>query len=162
MDPLLVGLGVVGILLGLAGIIMPVLPGSLLVWLATAGTLLAHRADTLAWTLTVVLALLALAGSVATVVLPARTGLAGDAARGSFALGALGALVGFVVLPVLGVVVGFFVGLLVGERVRYGDWPPARAAALRVLRSYGVGVLVDLVAALLMAVVWVIAVVARS
>lgn len=162
MDPLLVALGAIGILLGLAGIVVPVLPGSLLVWVATAGTLLLHRADAVAWILTLLLGLLALTGQVATVVLPARTGLAGGAARSSFAVGAAGAVVGFVVLPVLGIVIGFLVGLLIGERLRHGAWAPARAATGRVMRSYGVGVLVDLGVALTMAVVWAVAVLARS
>jgi uncharacterized protein len=162
MDPVLVGLGIAGILLGLAGVLIPVVPGSFVVWLATAGTLLLHRADAIAWVLALLLGLLAVSGSLATIVLPARAGLASGAARRSFLLGAAGALLGFFLLPVLGAVIGFLAGLLVGERLRRGALAPARAAIGRVITSYGVGVAVDLAAALLMALIWVIAVVARS
>lgn len=158
MDPALVVLGIIGILVGLAGIVLPVVPGSLIVWLATAGTFLLHRADAVGWTFAILVGLLALLGSAATVVLPARSGLAGGAARSSFALGGLGALVGFFVLPIAGAVAGFLLGLLVGERQRLGDWEPALSVTGRVVRSYGLGVLVDLCVAIVIAVVWVVAV----
>lgn len=162
MDPLLVVIGVLGILVGLVGIVVPILPGSIVVWLATAGTLLAHRADAAAWMLVVVLAALSLGGSLATVVLPARTGMAGGAARSSFALAGIGAVLGFFLLPVLGFVVGALVGLFLGERLRFGATDPAVRSTGRVLRSYGIGVLVDLAAAITMVVIWVIAVLVRT
>lgn len=162
MDPLLVVVGVIGILVGLAGIVVPVLPGSIIVWLATAGTLLAHRADAAAWMLVVVLAVLSLAGSLATVVLPARTGMAGGAARSSFALAGIGAVLGFFLLPVLGFVVGALAGLFVGERLRFGETHPAIRSTGRVLRAYGIGVMVDLAAALTMVAIWVVAVFVRT
>lgn len=157
MEPLLIAVGAVGVLVGLAGVVLPVLPGSLIVWLATAGTLLLHRADGVAWTLTVVLALLGVVGSIAQVALPARTGVK-DVPASSTLWALAGAVVGFFVLPALGFVVGAMAGLLVGERQRLGDWAPAWSSALRLARSYGIGVLVDLVLAIAMVLVWVAAI----
>lgn len=162
MDPLLVALGVVGILVGLVGVVLPVLPGSLVVWVATAGTLLLHRPDAVALALTVGLGALSLAGSLATLVLPTRTGWAGGASRSSFALAAVGGVLGFFLLPVLGFLIGALAGLVVGEWRRLGEWRPAWGSTLRVLGSYGIGVLVELGVALVMVAVWVTAVVVRA
>lgn len=159
MDPLLIVLGIIGILVGLAGIVLPVVPGSLVVWLATAGTFLLHRSDAVGWGFAAALAVLAIAGSAATYILPARTGLASGAAPSSLAVAVVAAIIGFFVIPVAGVIVGFLVGLLLAERARHGDWVQARRATGQVVGAYGIGVLIDLASALVMASVWVIAVV---
>jgi uncharacterized protein len=162
VELLLVLVGIVGILAGLYGVVVPVLPGLLLVWLGTAGTLLLHRADTTAWIVAGVLTVLFLIGTAATIVLPARTGRQGGASRRSFLLAAVGGVVGFFVLPVLGFLVGALAGLLLGEQQRLGDWGAARSSAWGVLRAYGIGVAIELVLGLTMAAIWVVTVVFRS
>ena len=73
--------------------------------------------------------------------------------------GALAGLVGFFVIPVVGLLVGFPVGVYVAERARVGAdlaWPSTKAA----LRALGVSILLELVAGVLAAGVWVVGVVA--
>jgi uncharacterized protein len=159
--PLLL-LGIVGILVGLFGVVVPVLPGLLFVWLGTAGTILLHRADTVGWLVTGLLTVLFLLGTAVTIWLPARTGRQGGASPRSFVYAGIGGAVGFFVIPVLGFLVGALLGLLIGEQQRLGEWAPARASTGRVLRAYGIGVVIELVLALTMAATWVVTIVVRG
>ena len=61
-------------------------------------------------------------------------------------VGGLCAVVGFFVIPVVGALVGFPIGVYVAERVRVGAdgaWPSTKAA----LKAVGVSILIELAAA---------------
>lgn len=163
MSDLALGLvGAVGILAGLVGVVAPVVPGLWVVLVAGAGTLLLQQPGPLAWTVAVVLLALAVVGSVLSAVLPARRAAAGGAPRSTLALALVGAVVGFFVLPVLGLLVGGVLGLLVAEQQRLGAWAPAWASARGVLRAYGVGVLLELGVGVVMAALWLVVFLARA
>jgi uncharacterized protein len=163
VEPLVIALALVVMVVGLVGVVVPVLPGLLLVWLAGAGTMLYLETDTAGWTVAILLTLLFALGSGATIWLPARQGRRGGVPLRSLLVALLGAVVGFVVLPVVGFLVGAFAGLLVGEQQRLGgDWTAARASVGQVLRAYGVGVVVELVVGVLMIATWLVALVVRS
>jgi hypothetical protein len=74
-------------------------------------------------------------------------------------VGGLVAIVGFFVIPVVGMLVGFPIGIYVAERVRVGAdgaWPSTRAALIALAHS----ILIELLAALLATAVWISGVVA--
>jgi hypothetical protein len=69
-------------------------------------------------------------------------------------VGGLCAVVGFFVIPVVGALVGFPIGIYLAERIRVGAagaWPSTKAA----LRAVGVSILIELAAAVAATVVWV-------
>ncbi len=75
----------------------------------------------------------------------------------SLVVGGMVAIVGFFVVPVVGVLIGFVLGIYVSEVQRVGArmaWPSTQAA----LRAVGVSMLLELTSALLAAVVWIIGV----
>jgi uncharacterized protein len=109
-----------------------------------------------------VLTLLFAAGSGATLWLPARQGRRGGVPLRSLVAAVVGAVVGFVVIPVLGFLVGGFAGLLYAEKQRLGDWDPALSSVGKVLRAYGIGVVVELAVGVVMIGTWLVAVVARG
>lgn len=163
MSDLLLGvLGAGGVLLGIVGVLVPVLPGLVVVWLATVGTLLALGTSGPVWAVVVLLTVLAAGGTVASTVLPARRAAADGAPARSLGLAAAGAVVGFVVIPVLGLLVGGVLGLLLAERQRLGDWSPAWTSSRRVLASYGIGVLLEVAAGLVMGGLWLVTFVLRA
>lgn len=160
MNDLALGLiGAVGVLVGLLGVLVPVVPGLLLVWLATAGTLLVGSRSPLVWGVVVVLSVLAIIGSVASVVLPARRTHADGAPPRTLGSALVGAIIGFFVVPVVGLVIGAAVGLLLAERGRLGEWDPAWTSTRRLVGAYGVGVLVEFGAGMTMAGLWLVALV---
>ena len=161
-DVVLGVLGAVGVLAGLVGTFMPVLPGLVVVFLAAAATLLLQGTGPLAWTVVALLGVLALAGSVLSTVLPARRAATGGAPASTLWLAGVGAVVGFFVLPVLGLLVGGVVGLMLAEQRRLGAWGPAWDSSRSVLAAYGVGVLLEVAVGVLMGLLWLVVFVARA
>jgi uncharacterized protein YqgC (DUF456 family) len=161
VDPVLLVLAVLVMLVGLIGVIVPVLPGLLLVWVATAGTTLYLGADAAGWTVAAVLSVLFVVGTAATIWLPTRHGRRGGVPLRSLGIAALGAVVGFFVVPVLGFLVGAAGGLLVAEYQRLGDWAPAWRSVGGIVRAYGIGVLVELVVGVTMIAIWAVAMLVR-
>ncbi|MEU1041468.1 DUF456 domain-containing protein [Streptomyces sp. NPDC005551] len=152
---LLVG---VVISLGLAGVLVPGVPGSWLVWAAVLWWAL-EDPRRLSWTVLVgatAVLLLSLASRWA--MPPRRLRASGATARMAVYAGA-GALLGFVVLPVLGAVPGFLGGVYLSERLRLGRHAEAVAALRTAMRSGGWSVLTELFACLLIAGAWVAAVI---
>jgi hypothetical protein len=68
-------------------------------------------------------------------------------------------IVGFFVIPVVGLVIGFVLGVYLAEHRRVGPaaaWPSTREA----LRAVGVSILIELAAGVVAALAWVAGVVA--
>ena len=146
------------IAVGIAGIIVPVLPGTLLVMAAILVWALEVGTST-GWLVFAVCAALLVGGSVVKYLVPGRRLKASGVPHRTLLVGALLAFVGFFVIPLVGMFVGFVLGVYVAERARVGAagaWPSTVGA----LRAVGVSILIELVAAFLAALAWVVGVVA--
>ncbi len=141
-------------LVGLAGVVIPILPGVVLVGVAAIVSTFVLGISASGWLMVVTIALITLGGAGASIALPARKGLSGDAARSSLALAAALGVVGFFVIPIVGLPVGALGGLYLGELQQHHDRRRAWASTRQVLRAYGLGVLVEFGAALLIIVIW--------
>lgn len=147
----------VAIAVGIAGIIVPVLPGTVLVMAAVLVWALQVGTST-AWVVFAVATLLLVAGTVVKYLVPGRRLKAAGVPNRTLVVGGLLAFVGFFVIPVVGMFVGFVLGVYASERSRVGAqqaWPSTVAA----LRAVGVSILIELVAAFLAATTWVVGVV---
>ncbi len=145
------------VLVGLFGIVVPVLPGTLLV---LGGFLVwaSEQSTTESWTVFALATAILVAGTVVKYLVPGRR-LKAAVPTSTLVVGGLFALVGFFVIPVVGMLVGFPIGIYVAERARVGAagaWPSTRAA----LRALAHSILIELVAALLATAVWIGGVVA--
>lgn len=161
MELLILGLALAVMVVGMLGVVVPVMPGLLLVWLAACLSLLWQAGDTTGWMLVGLQTVLFALGTVATIYLPARTGRAGGFGARSAATTLLGAALGFVLVPVIGLLLGAAVGLYLGERSRLADHDAGLASTGQVLRAYGLGVLVELVLGTVMIATWLVAVLLR-
>ena len=157
---LVVTLVAIAIAVGVAGTVVPLVPGLGLV----AGAALAYGifegfgvGGGIAFG---VIVALAVAGSAAGVVLPRRAAGGAGAPRSSLLVGALGAVIGFFALPIVGLPVGGAVGIFVGELARSGDRAVAWRTTKATLKGFGAATLVQLAAGLAMAMTWVVWVVA--
>lgn len=151
---LLVGLA---ILVGLVGVVVPALPGLVLV-LAAIAVWSIERQDAAAWwVLGLVIALFA-AGQVAKYLLPGRSLKDAGVPNRSLLAGALLGVVGFFVVPVVGLPVGFVLGVYLAERARLRSHRAAWPSTLHTLKAAGWSILIELAAGLLMAGVWLVAV----
>jgi uncharacterized protein YqgC (DUF456 family) len=141
---------------GIAGIIVPVLPGTLLVlgailvWALEIGT-------STGWVVFGVCAALLVGGTVVKYLVPGRSLKAAGVPNRTLLVGAALAFVGFFVIPLVGMFIGFVLGVYLAERGRVGA-TQAGPSTRRALKAVGVSILIELVAAFLAAVTWVVGV----
>ncbi|MDP3890157.1 DUF456 domain-containing protein [Nocardioides sp.] len=154
LTDLLVGLVVA---VGLVGIVVPVLPGSLLigaailVWAVLVGT-------TTGWVVFAVAAALLATGTVVMYLVPGRRLSTYGVPTRTLVAGGVAAVIGFFVVPVIGLLLGFVAGVYAAESARLGAsraWPSTKQALL----AAGLSVLIELTAGLLATVTWVVGVV---
>lgn len=148
----------VALAVGLAGILVPLLPGSalifaaILVWALTIGT-------AGGWAVLAVATVLLLGGTVVKYAVPGKRLKDAGIPASTQWIGAAVAIVGFFVVPVVGIVLGFVLGVYLAEHRRVGSaqaWPSTKHA----LRAVGLSILIELTAGLLATLTWVVGVVA--
>ncbi len=141
------------IVVGVAGIIIPVLPGSiliiisLLVWAIVLGS-------PLGWTVFGIGVVLAAAGMASSAVLTGRVMKERSIPGRSVVFGLALGVVGFFVIPVVGLLVGFAVGLFLSEYARQREIKPAVSSSVAALKATGLGMLAEFGFASLAAGTW--------
>ena len=150
VEELIIGLF---ILAGLVGIVVPILPGALLV--LGAITVWAFQLNSPAGWATFAVAVLAIGLSqVVKYLVPGRRLKAAGISNGTLLLATALGIVGFFVVPVVGLFVGFVLGVYAGERQRLGGdlaWPATKAA----LRAVGLSIMIELAGCLVATGAWV-------
>lgn len=147
------------IAVGLAGILVPLLPGTLLIWLAIAVWALVESTTT-SWVVLGVVTLLLGAGILIKYLWPVKRMRAADVSGKTLAAGGLLGVVGFFVVPVAGLVVGFVGGIYLAELAQRRDRRRAWAATVHAVKGVALSVGVELAAGLLATATWVIGVLA--
>ena len=144
---------------GLAGIVVPVLPGLGLVW---AGVVVwaVGRGDAWGWGTVALVTVIVAAGSVVKYLVPGRRLKRGGIPGHSLLLGAVLGVVGFFVVPVVGLFLGFVLGIYLSERVRLGDHRQAWVSTRKALGAAGWSILIELGTGMAAATVWVTAAIA--
>ena len=156
METVLLGLVM---LVGLLGVVVPLLPGTALVLGAgVVWAALVVDGGTTRWVVLAAMAALFAAGLVLKYALPGRH-LAGRLPRRTLLLGAAGAVAGFVLLPPLGLLLGGVLGIFLAESQRTRGSGEAWRSTVQVLRAIGLGVLAELAAGVLMVGTWLVGVV---
>nr|WP_209044120.1 DUF456 domain-containing protein [Brevibacterium marinum] len=139
------------ILVGCLGIILPVLPGSILigigvlVWAIVIG-------GPMAWIVFAIDAVFVAAGMSASLVLTGRRLKDMEVPNKSVLLGGILGIVGFFVIPVLGLPIGFIAGLYLAEYLRIKEAKEAWDSSWESLKAIGIGVAIEFILALLAAI----------
>ena len=141
--------------MGLAGVIMPFLPGLPIIWGAALVYGFLTEFGTLGWTAMAVITVLAAIGIAASLVLPERAGAATGASRSTRLFAGVTGVIGFFVLPVIGFPIGACLGVLLAQYRQTADPGEAVRATVAVLKGFGVGLVAELGAGLAMVAVWV-------
>jgi uncharacterized protein YqgC (DUF456 family) len=145
------------IAVGLVGIVVPVLPGSVLV-LAAILVWAWQVGGATAWTVFGVAAAVLLAGVVVKYLVPNRQLKGAGIPASTQWIGAVLGVVGFFVIPVVGLFVGFVLGVYLAEHHRLGAkaaWPSTKHA----LKAVGLSILIELAAGVVATCVWIAGVV---
>lgn len=151
----------VAVFIGVLGTIVPVLPGSLLIPVAVAVWALVIQ-STAAWvTLGIVVALVVI-GNVVNYLVAGKRMVNAGVPRSSLIAGGVLGIVGFFVIPLFGLPLGFLLGLYLAEYRRLHrrtDGPTPWASTLTAAKAVGIGLAIEALAAQLAAATWVGAVV---
>jgi uncharacterized protein len=145
------------IAVGLAGIVIPILPGGLMVfgaiavWAWIEGT-------TVSWVTLGIVAALFIAAEVIKYTWPVKRMRQADVRTSSLVLGGVLGVIGFFVIPVLGLLLGFVLGVFLAELGVRRDTTRAWVSTLHALKGVALSVGVELTGALASTVVWLVAI----
>jgi uncharacterized protein len=143
----------VAIVVGLVGVVVPALPGLLLVWGAVLVWALVERTAA-AWVLLAAATALVAVSQVVKYLVPSRRMRAAGVPTVSLAAGGLVGAVGFFLIPVVGAFLGFVLGVYLAERLRLGNHALAWSSTRHALKAAGLSILIELAAGLLIASAW--------
>jgi uncharacterized protein YqgC (DUF456 family) len=146
----------IAMVVGVLGVIIPMVPGLVLCWAAVAVWAIFGDVDSAGrWVVLAVATMVAALGIVVKYAWPGRNlKRSGVPSLSLLAGGALG-LVGFFVIPVVGLVIGFVLGVFLAERIRLGDFGKAWPSTKHALKAAGLAMLIELATALAIATIWV-------
>jgi uncharacterized protein YqgC (DUF456 family) len=139
---------------GLAGVVIPLLPGLVLVWAGIAVWAFAQGSAG-GWLVLGCATLVLVLGLVLKYIVPGKRLREANVPWITLTLGVALGVIGFFVIPVIGLPIGFVLGVYLAEAVRLGSagaaWPSTRQAVTAV----GLSLLIELGAGLLAAAIWI-------
>jgi uncharacterized protein YqgC (DUF456 family) len=155
LDSLTFGLIVAFIVLGVIGILIPMIPGTLLIWTAVLIYVLINGLGSIGTAAFVIITLIALATGTADFWMPLLGATTGGASRRALFMGVVGGFIGTLFAPLIGTVIGYAAGLLLGEYQKRGDWNEALKASAGGVAGWGLATAIQLGGGLLMLLIFV-------
>jgi uncharacterized protein YqgC (DUF456 family) len=144
------------IVVGVVGVVLPGMPGLVVVWAGVLVWAILSDAGAAKWTILGLATFLTLLGMVTKYLLPHRSLRQTGVSTWSVIAGGVLAIVGFFLIPVVGLFLGFVVGIFLAEWIRLSSpalaWPSTKSA----LKAVGFSMLIELFFALTVAAVWVL------
>ena len=143
---------------GLTGIVVPVLPGTVTLVIATLVWAILIGGWT-GWVAFAIVLVLGAIGMTTSYVLTGRRLQAAEVPMWPVYVGIASGIVGIFVIPFLGLPIGFLIGLYVSEAVRQKDWRKGFTSAWIAMKALGLGILIEFCLAMLSTITFAIAVV---
>ena len=138
---------------GILGVVVPVLPGDLLIGAAIVLWAVVER-SALSWVTAVAAVAVLVVGHVLTVLIPGRRMTAAGVPRLVLLAGGALGIVGFFVVPVVGLPLGFVLGVYLAEIARMRDHSAAWTTTVEAMKGTGLAVLISLAATVLATALW--------
>jgi len=155
IDTIVLVLALLVMLVGLIGIVLPVIPGTILIFLAALVFGLIEGLHVIGWPTLVVLGLLTIVATTAEFWASSVGAKLGGASGWSVVVGLTGGLVGFVLFTLPGAIVGAILGVLLSEIIRLGNWKQALKAGSGWLLGWALSTVVQLGIGLIMVAIFV-------
>ena len=152
------GLAVAFILVGIVGTVVPILPGMLLVWFTVLVYAWRTGFEAVGWPSLIFITIIALVAGLSNIWLPLLGAQKTGAAKRALLLGVIGAIAGtFIIpIPILGTVIGYAIGVFLGEFMKVRNWRLALKASLGGVAGWGVSTIVEIVGGLLILAIFVV------
>jgi uncharacterized protein YqgC (DUF456 family) len=156
-EALAFGVAVVVMFIGLFGIILPFLPGLVLIWITALGYAIYNDFDSVGLITIAVITLITVIAVTSDLWLPILGSKKGGASKRAMVFGLIGGILGFLILtplfPILGSIfggiIGYAVGTLLGQYHKYKDWDIALRASIGGVAGWGASVALQMVAGIL-------------
>lgn len=145
------------IAVGLVGIVVPVLPGGLLV-IAAIGVWAYVESTVASWVAFGIAAAMFGAAEIIKYTWPVKRMRQAQVRTSVLVIGALAGIVGFFVVPVIGLLIGFVAGVFAAELAIRRDFIRAWGSTVHALKGVALSVGVELAGALLATLAWVVGV----
>jgi uncharacterized protein YqgC (DUF456 family) len=142
------------IVAGLAGVVVPGLPALPLCWGGVLFWALFGDAGPARWAVLAAATVVVVGGTVVKYLWPGRNLKRTGVPTSSLLAGGLLGLVGFFVVPVVGLVLGFVGGVWAAERLRLGSHRLAWPSTVQALKAAGLSMLVEFLAGLTVGALW--------
>lgn len=150
------------IAVGLVGIVLPVLPGGGFLVFAAIAVWAIVESTTVSWVTLGIAAVFFVTAEVIKYAWPVRRMRAADVGISSLVAGGVLGLIGFFVIPVIGLVIGFVAGVYLAELAARRDYRRAWVSTVHALKGVALSVGVELTGALLATITWVAGLVIAS
>ncbi|MFD3748265.1 DUF456 domain-containing protein [Nocardia sp. NPDC058633] len=141
------------VLVGIVGVIVPILPGVILIFAAIAVWAF-MTGGTTAWTVLAIATVALVLSGVVKYTWPGRRMREAGVSNRALLAGAVLGIIGFFVIPIVGLFIGFVIGVYLAELYRLKTNDLAWPATLHALKGVGLSMLVELFGALIAAGVW--------
>ncbi|MGB3828428.1 MAG: DUF456 domain-containing protein [Ornithinimicrobium sp.] len=148
-------------LVGLLGIVIPILPGLLLVWVG-ASLWAVNEGSALGWGVLTAVTLVAGLGVVLQFLIPGQRMRRAGVRTSTLVFAVVVAVILGILIPVVGALIGFPLGIYVLQRVRHRNHHVAWESTIHALKAVGLNIVIELTAALLIITVWLCAIVFGS
>lgn len=142
------------IVIGIAGTIVPILPGAFLV-AGAVGVWALLTGGWAAWGVALGAVAIIAAGQVLKYLIPGKQLKASGVPNWVLAVGGIVGIIGFFVVPVIGLILGFLLGVFLAEAYRLRTFGDAWPTTLQAMKSAGWSVLIEFGSAVLAAALWV-------
>ena len=141
-------------LVGLFGLVVPIFPGLVVMWLAALGYGVASGFSTLGIVLFAIITILMIAGSLADNVLMGAGARKGGASWTTIAVALVAGVIGTLLLPPFGGLIAAPAAVVLLEYSRLRDWPKAMAALRGLATGWGLSFVVRFIIGLFIQILW--------
>ncbi len=163
VNALVFGVALVFIVIGLVGIVLPILPGTLLIWLAVLSYAIVEGFEAIDWITFSFISIIALITGTADLWLSLLGSKKGGASWQAMLVGVIGGIVGFFflgsLLPIIGNliggIVGYSLGVFAGQYAKLRDWNLALRATVGGLIGWGIATIIQIAGGFFMAAIFV-------
>ena len=140
--------------IGIIGTLIPVLPGLILVWLAALAWVILDGPDATHWVIFAIMTAIFLIGIGLSFYIPAKSTKNETSPRWTFVVASIFALVGFFVIPIVGLPLGFIFGVFICHLISSREFHRALQATGTSLKAMGLVSLVQCVCGIAIATAW--------
>lgn len=145
------------IAVGLIGIVVPILPGVILIFGAILVWAFAEG-GVAAWAVFAAATVFLLISGIVKYTWPGKNLKDAGVPNRSLLLGGLLAIAGFFLIPLIGIFVGFVAGVYLSELQRLGSHDKAWPSTVHALKAAGLSILIELLGALVASGIWLVAI----